>query len=422
MKADEMASLFDVIEVEDDSPAESSDYNTTADDKVSPRSFDARCEDVQGIMDEEEFEPVNEHHEIIAAALEKAESKPTPKSKPTEIEPDSFDQMIQVDESQDESGGQYADEVARDMQEFEVEDDGETDGEEEEAPAKPSSPIFVQKPKPKLEPEPDPFDVESDDVFQVKPKTAGDNPLGLHGSDLKFYHECLQRYPQFTLYDGTVAFKEFYRHKVEMLKQVLSRYPILDIVDMEKEISSVNLDHFIGDDIVVTADIIRYRLDESYKWRARLSALMLKIIPQFYMWERWTDMLKSKLWKDHELKGAHRRDGLTMEHMSDIADYAGALKGLMESCKHADMVLKAASESLSRQLSCLQLNQTESHGTTQEGVEKIEMQRQQAFRKQVDDLDGFDSIGAGEKISAPTPQGVSTFNFGVEADDLAMLG
>ncbi len=456
MKAEEMAKLFDVIEVE--SSEESSDYNTTADADVSLRSFESRCEDVQELMeDETETETVNEHHELIAAALEKAENKPKV-AEPTDIadidtESDDLDDLDDLDEigDLDETGEQYADEVSRDMKEFEVEDDGEIDGEEESAPAKASSPVSKPKPEPEPEPEPkpqpqpqtkkpepqvvpkaepkpkkaeeiDPFDVESDTVFQTVPKAASDNPLGLHGFDLKFYKECLQQYPQFTLYDGSVAFKEFYRHKVEMLKQVLGRYPVLDVDDIEKELSNINIDHFVGNDLVITPEVLRHKLDESYKWRARLTSLTMKVIPQCYMWERWSDMLKSKLWKDHELKGAHRRDGLTMEHMSDIVDYAGALKGLMDCCKHVDMVLKAASDSLSRQLSCIQLER-ESLGTTQEGEERMQQQRQWASRKApVDDLDSFDSIGVGEKISAPKSQGVTAFSYGVEADDLAMLG
>lgn len=422
MKAEEMAQLFDVIEVAG-SDEESSDYNTSADMKVSSRTFEQRCSDVHGIMDNEPV--VDEHRDIISAALEKAETNPTPKK------PQNKTVLEEVSEPEetlgDESGGQYLDEVARDMKEFEVDlesdiDEGDRSVDESKeskeeidhldevnAPA----PAVQTKTQRKID---DDLDIDSDDVFEVKPKPANNNPLGLHGSDFEFYLECLDQYPQFTLYDGSVAFKEFYRHKVTMLKQILSRYPILDVKDMETEISSINLDHFIGDSTVVTADIIRYKLDESYKWRARLSSVTLKLIPQFYMWERWTDMLKSKLWKDHELKGAHRRDGLTMEHMSDIVDYAGALKGLAESCKHADMVLKAASDSLSRQLSCIQLNHA--LGTTLEGEEKLTKQRQRV----VDDLDDFDSIGTGEKISAPAPQGATTYSFGVEADDLAMMG
>ena len=399
MKAEAMASLFDVIEVEESTVATTSDYDTTAGDDMSPRSFDERCEDVKGMMEEEEVtkkpESGNEHREIIAAALEEAESNSTPP--PQEPDTESQDKLLV-----DEGGEQYETEVSRDMAEFEVEveDDGVKSEPTPEGGTDSSSGV-------------DPLDVVEDEVFT---KDSGDNPLGLRGDELQFYRECLTKYPQFTLYDGSVSFKEFYRYKVHMLKMVLTKYPVLDIPSIRSEIADLNTDHFLGERTVITPDVIRYKIDESYRWRARLSAIMLRVIPQFYIWERWGELLESKLWKDHDLKGAHRRHGLTMEHMSDVADYVGELKGVMESGKHADNILKAASESLSRQLSCLQLESKEAMGTTQEGEARIKGQQQ------VNDLDGFDSIGPGERISAPSGQGVATTTFGVEADDLAMLG
>jgi len=391
MDAAAMAKLFDVIEVKE--VVDASD--------ASDRSFDERCEDVKDMMIEEEVtkkldsDSGNEHREIIAAALEEAESSSSP-SQEVEVEVDT--------ESQDsllvEGGEQYESEVSRDMAEFEFKD-GEEDQKGVKTEDGDNLPLIS-----------DPLDiVEEDEVFT---KDSGDNPLGLRGYELQFYRECLKKYPQFTLYDGSVSFKEFYRYKVHMLNMVLTKYPVLDTADIRDEIAKLNTDHFLGEKTVITPNVIRYKIDESYKWRARLSAIILRVIPQFYIWERWGELLESKLWKDHDLKGAHRRHGLTMEHMSDVADYIGELKGVMESGKHADNILKAASESLSRQLSCLQMGK-EALGTTQEGEERVKEQ-------QVSDLDGFDSIGPGEKISAPQGQGVVTSTFGVEADDLAALG
>ena len=126
-------------------------------------------------------------------------------------------------------------------------------------------------------------------------------------------------------------------------------------------------------------------------------------------------MLRAKLWKDHEIKGAHRRDGTTLEHMSDIEQYFVELKSVLEVSKHVDAILKAASDSLSRQLSCLQ--NPEATGF----IQKVDYKSH--YPTKSTDLDKFDSIGSGEKISAPIASNtVVTASFGVESDDLADLG
>ena len=129
------------------------------------------------------------------------------------------------------------------------------------------------------------------------------------------------------------------------------------------------------------------------------------------------------------MKGAHYREGLTEDHMSDIEYYVGELKGLMEVCSHKDAILKAASDSLSRQLTCMQLK--EATGFSHVVEEKMDLQDMIAHQSLVEptsqtkkvDLDGYDFISDGEKIEAPNGRGsVATCSFGVPDDDLSMLG
>ena len=131
---------------------------------------------------------------------------------------------------------------------------------------------------------------------------------------------------------------------------------MLDLSSISDEIKECNLDHFIGSD-VISPDLIRVNLDESYRWRTRVAFMLIDIYEQYYAWKRCLELLKAKLWKDHELKGSHRRDGLTVEHLCDVEQYVHDMDGCVECAKHVDNMLKAAAESLSRQLTCLQLKE-----------------------------------------------------------------
>ena len=96
--------------------------------------------------------------------------------------------------------------------------------------------------------------------------------------------------------------------------------------------------------------------------RVRVSHVLMSIFEQIFSWERHLEILRAKLWKDHDLKGAHRRDGLILEHLMDMERYYSELEGIQHLAQHADNILKAASESLSRQLSCMNIK-TEISGT-----------------------------------------------------------
>lgn len=405
MKSEEMSALFDIDVGNNLEESDSSDYNTSQGSESNLRSFDEKCSDIKNIMDTET--EIQQHHDIISNAMIKASTPAAPI-----IKNDKPDNGLQDEEEiVDENTDQYTDEVSNDMKEFDIEEGtDDTQGGSSEI----SDIVASEKAPPQTKQNTDELlDGVEEDVF-IK-KEDPNNPLGLCGDELKFYHECKQKYPRFELFDGSVSFKEFYRHKVYMLQQILTKYPVLDVQDLIQEVGEINVDHFINQNVIVTPDVIRRKIDESYQWRSRLSSILLKIIPQFYIWERWTEMLRAKLWKDHEIKGAHRRDGTTLEHMSDIEQYFVELKSVLEVSKHVDAILKAASDSLSRQLSCLQ--NPEATGF----IQKVDYKSHYPTRSP--DLDKFDSIGSGEKISAPIASNtVVTASFGVESDDLADLG
>ena len=279
--------------------------------------------------------------------------------------------------------------------------------------AKGSNQIEELAQNPEVESEPETPDNEPESV-ENQP-SLDPNPLNLIGSDFDAYNELQQKYPRFVLSNDSIAFKEFYKYKTMTLVSLCSKYPVLNVADYIQEISGINTDHYVGE-AYIDPEILRRKIDSCYQSKTRLSAILITILEQQPAWERFCEMLRSKLWKDHELKGAHRRDGLTLEHMSDVEEYVSELKGLRDGAKAADNLLAAAAESLSRQLSCLQMKKEAT------GFASEEPQKQSS--SQTEQFDGMDSLSDGEVIGAPKKTGKPiAVNFGVEADDdLSLLG
>ena len=178
------------------------------------------------------------------------------------------------------------------------------------------------------------------------------NPLGLTGENFRAYELIQKKYPDFQLYDGRQAYKDFYRFKVRALKSVLTSYPVLDIKDMNKEIASIRI-KYQGSGDLPDPVVIGIKMSECQQARGRLTALLMRAQMQFPAWKKAFEWMNAKLWKDHEMKGAHKREGLSAEHMSDVQKYYCGLQGFLDAATQLDGFLKAIHDSLSRQLTCV---------------------------------------------------------------------
>lgn len=385
MEASRMAELFDIkINLGDE------------DDKQDTPavSFDHKIADINMVLKPAIIDaPAINDTELIKAAI----SAPTPTvnapSIQTELEDSSTDDFMDIPDD-------ILDEVDKDIQSFQNE---------------------IEKPTNAA-----PVDVQTD--IPETAKVEHDNPLGLEGSDLKAYQEIKKKYPDvFVLYNGSISNRDIYKYKVHSLKHLLGQFPLLDLRSMRDELASIRTNHFIGDDLC-TPDLIRIRLDASYVQRTRLCSMLTQALEQFYAWERFLDMLRSKIWKDHELKGAHKKDGMVLEHLSDMENYVKGLEGFIEAAKQYDSMCKAAAESLSRQLTCIQL--TEYAIAPRVNVEEKPRTVQQHIRPSIQqpkmsvEMDSLDFINEGAVISAPKPKSdnvVATVSYGQE-DEFSQLG
>lgn len=268
--------------------------------------------------------------------------------------------------------------------------------------------------------------IEIPDSTNINNSTEENNSLGLSGRLLIAYNMIKEKYPQFKLDTDSVSFKDFYKWKVDVLANLLTRFSILPLNDMRLEIREVCLDHYVGESYA-SPEIIRKKIDDAYRCRIRLSVLLMECHEQFPMWKRMVELLQSKLFKDHDTRGEYKREALSLEHISDLDMYYHQLKGFIDAARVLDDLLKAAAESLSRQLSCIQIK--EPTGTTFEQVAKIvahDAHDAYDAHKSTNErsyVNGLDVINCGTKISrSGETSSLPPVDFGGndEADDFLM--
>ncbi len=237
---------------------------------------------------------------------------------------------------------------------------------ETKAPELEPEPEVAVKPEPEVIIEPDPAPVSEPEPSSepIAPKeepqmvssdfSEEPNPLGLTGQDLRAYELISQKYPQFKL-SGGHAYREFYCYKVRSLKYLLTRHGLLPVADMTKEIENIKLDKRLSD--LADPVILGQRMDEAIAGRGRVATLLAKAQGQLPAWKKTFEWLNSKVWKDHESKGAHKRDGMALEHNSDMKDYYSDLQGFVDAATTIDSFLKSQHDSYSRQLSCVDIRE-----------------------------------------------------------------
>lgn len=356
-KAQEMAALFEINLDSNLDESSSSDYDVRASDDAPTESFENVCQHVVSVMEEEpvpeeEKRSIPEENEIETEVETEVEREVETEAEETKKDSSSADDDL-IKDAVEEAGGRVS---------------------------------------PPDDPPPLPASTSQD---------TNDNPLGLIGDDLKAYRIISEKYPRFNLYNGDGLFKKFYVYKLRMLRTLLSRFPVLDLKARRKEIMETKIDHHVGKG-TVHPDQFREKIDDCFRSRIRLGELLGDAYDQAASWKRHLELLQGKLYKDHELRGAHKREGLNAEHMQDVEDYVAELRGFIQRADHADDLLCAAHESLSRQLACIQMRQPSAGKTTPEpNVQAVEAI--QEMKKQDPALGDLDAIDDGAVIGAPKP-------------------
>jgi len=338
--ADEMSDMFDVDPSQTLDRADGPDYASERKSRPEASTFEDKCGDLQATM---ESEPDKPHEESLIQAGIQTGSKMEAQIEDRQPE--------QNDDDDDLTDVQTVQRVDEDMERMEAEiaavsSDTETKPEPQPQDENTAEPEKAPETK-------DAFDDGGEDAI-ASSSEDGENPLGVAGSNLRAYHEIKEKYPQFVLYNGSPQFKNFYVYKLGTLKNILSRFPVLDLAEMRSELRDINVDHYVSGN-VLGEDLISEKIDDAYSQKARLGSLISEVLQQFYFWKRELHLITCKLFKDHYLRGEEKREGLIIEHLNDLEYYVREMEGFLYAARHIDGILQSALDSLSRQLTCLQM-------------------------------------------------------------------
>lgn len=388
-----MAELFDVdVDASLAATATTEEADNLEEVSVSKpvhRKFSEECNDLQMVLDKEPAQPKPITKKQVAAVVAPA-SIPAPEPSPVKVEQTP---VIPSDDDDDTSEFQTSsdvlDQVDADIQRLSGGNTVKQLGKAKQTQVTSST-------------------------EEIDPNNP--NPLGLVGSQLTIYTNIKKSFPQFNLSDGSVAFKDFYICKLDLLNKLLGRFKLLDFSSMCKEIRGVKTDHFLGADFL-DPEIIAKKMDDAYRWRVRLNALLSDVYEQCFVWERFVEILRSKLWKDHDMRGAHKRDALVFEHLADMEQYVAEMNGFTEMAKNYDGILKAAADSLSRQVTCLQLNE-------EFGLNRKQSTNNNKNQKHKAEINNLDTIDTGTLINPDDAKnGIAASKIVYEHDDeISRLG
>ena len=189
---------------------------------------------------------------------------------------------------------------------------------------------------------------------------------------------------------------------IHVLKILLSEFPVLPFSDMREEVSAVNLNHHFGSDDLEPVRLSQ-KMGDVQTGKSRLVTILTKALDQFPSWKRNTEMLSSMLWKEHEVKGAHKRQAFELEHLFDMITYLDHLKGFIDSSTFVDGYLKSTGDMLSRQLTCL---------TTQKQVGLMDADIPTPSYSDVN-LDKYDALEPGLVIPEAETEALIDVDFGV---------
>jgi len=374
-----MSELFNAPDTLSASKKEDDDYDVFS-TKPDSQSFEQKISDISAVIEGEETGMDESNKKVIEKAASTAAEKTEKK----------------VEKQVVSSPGQIAKNATEQILD---EENGKTEPETEQEPQK-EEPVFI--------PEPDFIDgAENDPLFSLNKE----NPLNLLGRDLETYKMLQTEFADVFEFKNLTNMGLFYKYKVRELGYLLSEYPLLNCMSLDKELKEIDTNHSIMG--LPNGTVIAEKLNRISRQRHRLSEILIQIHRQYHAWDASLEMLKGKLWLTKELKGQHKREGVVADHMADIVHYVSALRCTLEAGKYIDNLLVAAADSVSRQLACIQEKQYHEPAEINNDADED--------RKKFDDMDVIDE---GTSIKpAPTDVGrTGKLNFGNENDEFSTIG
>lgn len=254
-----------------------------------------------------------------------------------------------------------------------------------------------------------------------------DTAIGLSQEEQSELAAIQKKYPWLELSCPSMGVRSFYRFKIRELIYITRKFPMLNVPSLMSEVKQLNVDHSF--EALPDLDQIVSKMNKVIRSRHRLTEILSTVLEQFYLWERAREMLRGRLFIDKDVKGAHKRDGIPMEHMGDIEHYVSELQGLHEAGKRVDGFLVAAHESLSRMVACVS-QEKKSEVVVRDNLDYPERPRyekppiREPDPADLEAVNGTDEIDVGEEITAPEKtNGPEEYDFGfAETDGFSDIG
>ena len=154
---------------------------------------------------------------------------------------------------------------------------------------------------------------------------------------------------QWLLTPPTDKYKPFYEAKEEAIDQILPGGPIpFEQYKTELREARVNVD--VRN---INLDDLHDKMRDIQKWRERITYIASHVNEQFFLWDRFIEMLHGVLARTEYEKPAIRQDGLVFQHMRDMELYNQQLKAMHSITTAVAKNLDAAWDMLSRSVTIM---------------------------------------------------------------------
>jgi hypothetical protein len=150
---------------------------------------------------------------------------------------------------------------------------------------------------------------------------------------------------------------------------------------------------------VFDQQVIIRQMEEVQQFRNRVKYIGVRVNNQYFLFDRFTPLLRGYLARIQYLKPVLKQDGLILEHMGDVEMYFERLKGLHKSVADTEKNLAAAYEMLSRKVTiCMELPPVERYEKpspeSKLNTNKFVNNREDSVSE---DMTGFDDLPIGAK-------------------------
>jgi hypothetical protein len=159
---------------------------------------------------------------------------------------------------------------------------------------------------------------------------------------------------QWLLESPVHSYDRFYESKRELIHDFTPGGQ-LPFKQWEEELSNANVN--INSEIFNNVYYIQ-QMEIVQQLMQRVKNIQLKCNNQYFLWDRFVELLRGCLARVEYLKPSLRQDGLIHEHMRDVELYFCKLTGLYESSKGAMKTLERAFEALSRKATITMMNKS----------------------------------------------------------------